>query len=276
MSYQTVLYEKKGRIATVTLNQPESLNALSTQLLTDMVAALREAESDDEVRVIILKAAGRAFCAGGNVSPSLPGRSRFLGDVAADRNRISRGVQSWLELWNIRKPIIAQVHGYCITGGTVIAILCDLTIVAEDAKICPEPVAGPLGAGLTAAAWAWRVGPKKAAELCYRIGHVISGKEAVEIGFANKAAPAERLDAEVRALAEEIARTPLDVLTLEKVAITRMQETLGLRAAFLLGAELDAIAHATHPVREFTNRISEVGLRQASREWKEREGYKED
>ena len=183
-------------------------------------------------------------------------------------------MQNWLELWNIRKPIIAQVHGYCITGGTVIAILADITIVAEDARICPEPVAGPLGAGLTAAAWAWQVGPKKAAELCYRVGHVISGKEAVEIGFANRAVPADRLDAEVWALAEDIARTPLEVLTLEKVAITRMQETLGLRAAFLLGAELDAIAHVAHPVREFTTRIDEVGLRQASQEWKQREGYR--
>ncbi len=270
MAYQNVLYETKGKIATVTLNNPESLNALSAPLVIDMVAALKEAELDDEVHVIILKGAGRAFCAGGNVSPANPTRAKHMSDIGADRNRINRSVRNWLEIWNVQKPVIAQVHGYCITGGTVLGILADITFVAEDAKVSPTPVAGPLGAGLTAAAWAWRVGPKKAAELCYRTGTILSGKEAAEIGWANRAVPADRLEAEVWAFATEMARTPMELLVMEKAAITRMQETLGLRAALLFGAELDAIAHFTHPTQAFVARTREVGLKQASQEWKQK------
>lgn len=267
MTYQNVLYEVKGRIATITLNRPDKLNALNEPLLSELESALKQADIDDSIHAIILKGAGRAFSAGFDVAPS-EARSGTLRNIAIDRNRLQKNMDRLFLLWSIRKPVIAQVHGYCTTGGTIIALLCDITVVAEDARIAPAPLAGPLGAGLTSVLWAWHIGPKKAKELCFRIGVFIDGQEAARIGWANRAVPADRLDEEVWKLAEEIAETPLELLTLEKLTITRMQESMGLRAAAMFGVEIDAIAHFTEPVQRFNQLVRERGLKQASTDWR--------
>jgi enoyl-CoA hydratase len=165
------------------------------------------------------------------------------------------------------KPVIAQCHGYCVAGGTHLASMCDITIVSEDCQI-GMPAAGPLGAGLMAAEWCHLVGVKKTKEMFYVIGKFINGKEAVRIGWANRAVPAGKLDEEVNKLASEIAEMPLDFLEIQKAAINRYAEMSGLREAMFYGADLDALAHFTKPVQQFINLIRESGLKQAKQDWK--------
>ena len=139
-----ILYDQKDRIGTITLNRPEKLNALSVVLREEIVAAVKEASRDDEVKVIILKGAGRAFCVGYDVAPTTPGRPDTI-TILQDLERLREVDERWLTIRDAPKPIIAQIHGYCLAGGTQLAAMCDLAIVAEDTRI--GSIQAPLGAG---------------------------------------------------------------------------------------------------------------------------------
>ena len=134
MDFKNIILEKQGRIATITLNRPEKLNALSEALMAELDVALDGLDDDRAIRVVIIKGAGRAFSAGYDVNPETPERKGGKSDIAADRLRLNKNVKRWLKVWDLSKPVIAQVHGYCIAGGSQLASLCDLTFVAEDTK----------------------------------------------------------------------------------------------------------------------------------------------
>jgi enoyl-CoA hydratase len=206
MDFENIIFEKKDKIATITLNRPERLNALSGALMGELDVVLKDLEEDRSIKVVILKGAGRAFSAGYDVNPTSPERYGGMVDIGADRRRLNRTINRWLRVWDLPKPVIAQLHGYCVAGGTHLATMCDLTITAEDTLI-GLPTAGPLGASLMAAEWCHLVGVKKTKEMFYVIGKLIDGKEAERIGWANKAVPADRLEEEVNTLASEIAET---------------------------------------------------------------------
>ena len=191
---EMILYEVDDRVATVTLNRPEKLNAITPTLQRELLAALRRAADDDGVRVAVVRGAGRGFCAGYDVTS---GEMAARG-VPADRLQLEAVLRGWLEIWDLPLPVIAQVHGVCLAGGTQLAAICDVTIVADDARIGTPQL--PLGAGYVASFWAWFVGPKKAKEVFFETGATVSADEAVAMGLFNRVVPAAELDEHVHGL----------------------------------------------------------------------------
>ena len=251
----TVNYEINERVATVTLNRPEKLNAINREMQDELIRALGEAEADDRVHAAVVKGAGRAFSAGYDVS----GESRLTRPgVAGDREGLERILRGWLAIWDLRLPVIAQVHGFCLAGGTQLASICDITFAADTTRVGTPQL--PLGAGYVAAFWAWHVGPKKAKEIFFPTGVIISAEEAVAMGLFNRSVPADDLDAVVGEYAVQVARTPKEILALQKVSINRTQEVQGFREAILQGADVDAIAHASDAVKTVNRFIASEGL----------------
>jgi len=254
---ETILYEVDDRVATVTLNRPEKLNAITPTLQRSLLDALRRAADDESVRVAVVRGAGRGFCAGYDVTSG----EMVARGVPADRQQLEAVVRGWLEIWDLPLPVIAQVHGVCLAGGTQLAAICDITIVADDARVGTPQL--PLGAGYVASFWAWFVGPKKAKEVFFETGATISAQEAVAMGLFNRVVPAAALDEEVMSYAKAVARQPKDLLALQKLAINRTQEAQGFRQALLQGAEVDAIAHASPAVKTVNRHIAEYGLKES-------------
>ncbi len=262
MDYQNVIYEKENRIARITLNRPDNMNALSRELETELYHAIEDAGDDDEIRVVILKGNGRAFCAGGNLGGGggdRPTTMQFRLGIEQMRHR-------FFKIWDLPKPVIAQVHGYALANGSVLALICDLTIAAEDALF--GGAQAPLGAGAVSPIWLWNIGMKKTKEYFLPIGNRVTGKEAERIGLINKAVPADKLEEEVNATARFIAQTPLEMLALQKLTVNRIMEFMGLRASMLIGSEIDAVCHTTEAVNKFGARMREVGVSAAMKEWR--------
>lgn len=255
----TIRYDVEGRVATVTLMRPEKLNAITSQLQDELLDALHEAEGDPAVHVAIVTGAGRGFSAGYDVT----GGNVIGGGVTGDRDWLERTLLGWLAIWDLGLPVIAKVHGVCLAGGTQLAAICDISYVSEDCKVGTPQL--PLGAGYVSAFWTWFVGPKKAKEIFFPTGTIISGAEATEMGLFNRAFPADQLDAAVAAYAARVARTPKDILRLQKKSINRSQELAGFRQAILQGAEIDAIAHVSPSVRTINKFIAQNGLSEALR-----------
>jgi enoyl-CoA hydratase len=266
MDYETVLVEVEGPVASLTLNRPEKLNAISPQLRDDLEAALRELDQGEDVRVVVLKAAGRAFCAGYDLTPRSGGGSGGRRSIAQDRDNLRKSIERWLWMWNYRKPIIAQVHGYCLAGGGELAGMCDLIFCAEDARF-GHPAGRALGIPPTLGLWPVKIGMLKSKELLFT-GDTIDGKEAERIGMVNKALPAAELDGFVRDFAQRVAQVPLDALTVHKHVVNRWFEVMGLRTGAAEGAEFDAIYHETPSFAEFGRIAREQGLK-AALEWRD-------
>lgn len=254
----TVIYDVDDRVATITLNRPEKLNAISRSMQDELIAALEEAEANDTIHVAVVRGAGRAFSAGYDIS----GETRLTKPgVTGDREGLERVLRGWLKIWDLRLPVIAKVHGFCLAGGTQLASICDITFAASDTRVGTPQL--PLGAGYVAAFWAWHVGPKKAKEMFFPTGEMISADEAVEMGLFNRAVARDELDGFVADYAARVARTPKDILALQKVSINRTQEVQGFREAILQGADVDAIAHASDSVKTVNRYIAEHGLSSA-------------
>jgi enoyl-CoA hydratase len=265
MDYETVFTEIDGPVAYITLNRPEKLNAISQQLRADLEAALADLDEGDDVRVVVLKAAGRAFCAGYDLAPR-PGGGGTRRSIAQDRDGLRKSVERWLAMWNFRKPIIAQVHGYCLAGGGELAGMCDLIFCAEDARF-GHPAGRALGIPPTLGLWPVKIGMLKSKELLFT-GDTIDGKEAERIGMVNRALPAAELDGFVRGFAQRVAQVPLDALTVHKHVVNRWFEIMGLRTGAAEGAEFDAIYHETPAAAEFSRIAREQGLK-AALEWRD-------
>ena len=216
MEYEFVTYETRDNICWITLNRPEKLNALSVGLQRDLWAALEEADLDWDIRCIVIKAAGRAFCAGYDLTPS-PERNENVErrhNLQFDINGMHKTGKKWNDLWNISKPVICQVHGYCLAAGTDIAVHSDIVIVAEDAQIGFPPVRN-LGTPATHM-WTYLIGPQWT-KWAFFTGDNFSGKKAAEIGWALEAVPADQLEDTVNELAGRIARVSYEMLAAQQV-----------------------------------------------------------
>ncbi len=255
----TIAIERTGRVARITLNRPEKLNAISRQLQRELIEALVELERDDAVHVALIAGAGRAFSAGYDLAGGSGVAAEQASAISRDRDGLEELLRNWLRIWDLRLPVIAKVHGHCLAGGTQLAAICDVTFVAEDARVGAPQL--PLGAGFVASFWAWQVGAKRAKEFFFPVGSMISGREAAEIGLFNRALPADSLDQYVDDYVDLVAKTPKEILVLQKKAINRTQEVQGFREALMGGVEIDAIAHFTTPVLEMNRSLKEHGLR---------------
>lgn len=231
----------------LTLNRPEKRNPLSNALRGELYAALDAADRDDTVRVTILRGAGPCFSAGYDLSRD-GARQALPYQTAGGSGQWARHVvEGCFRIWVLAKPVIAQVHGWCLAGGSELATACDLVYVAEDAQIGYPPVR--MMSPPDNQFHAWLCGLRPAMEMMLT-GDAVSGTEAVRVGFANHAFPPESLEREVLAIAERIAKIPTDVQQMNKRSVHRAMEIMGLRAAIRAGTEIQALALTTDSSRQ--------------------------
>ena len=264
------LYSKAGPIATITLNRPEKYNTLRPSLLEDMDVALRQANTDDEVKVIILEGAGDAFCAGFDFSGGLEHFGEHLTedkyDPGMDVNAVINPYRSYLTqfmgLWRGLKPVIAKVHGYCMGGGSEMALCADLVVASHDARI-GTPYSRVWGCHLSGM-WVYRLGLAKAKYYALT-GEWVSGKEAAEIELINQSVPLEDLDQTVQELAEKLAQIPLTQLIAMKLVVNQAYDNMGLQSTQTLGPILDGIMRNTPEGRDFVRVARDEGVKAAVR-----------
>ena len=262
--YATIRLEHEPAVSWIVLNRPDAANALSPQLLDEFSDALEHLRSAGEA-VIAIRGEGRGFCSGmdlGNYGEDDSGPP----DVAADRSRLQRNVERWLEIWDHPKPVIAAVHGYCLGVAAQLCVFADITIVAQDARI-GEPTI-PIGGGYVAPTWVGLVGHKRAKEFAYVPGNWIDGATAVEWGWANHCVDASELVDAVRGLAKRIALIPSEVLKLKKLSINRAAEAGGFRQALSGIAEIDSLLHVAPAVVAVRERMKKRGLKPVIEEFK--------
>jgi enoyl-CoA hydratase len=262
----TVLqYERRGPAAWLTLNRPDKLNALSHEVVDALRAALGRARRDDEVKIVVLRGAGRAFCAGYDIGEEV---GEQIDDVDRWHQILSEDVEVTLELLRLPKPTIAAVHGYCLAGGCELAMACDMIIAAQDARFGEPEIR--YGSGPVTLLMPFLIGQKKTNELLFT-GDVIEAAEAQAIGLVNRVVPAERLADEVEGLIAKIAPTPLPVLRYTKLGLLRAREAMGLGQAVASNLDLSALLNAsnTPEQREFDAIAAREGLK-AALAWRDR------
>jgi len=260
--FSELTLEIEHHVARITLNNPRHLNALSATMLGELSEAL-DILGATKHRVVVIRGAGRAFCAGYDISPEgdevghAPDRS-----PVEDRDRLAANVELFTRIWRHPQPVIAAVHGYCIGGGGQLASLCDITVVADEAIIMSSPSL-LIGGGYLSPLWVHLVGPKRAKLVSFDAGHRISGKTAVEWGWATHSVPDDEFEEHIEQLARSIARTPASVLRMKKEALNRATELSGLLTYARMGAETDALLHQSAEVKVVHSWIRDMGLKAA-------------
>ncbi len=275
MDYEYILYEALDGRARITLNRPEKRNALADQLLDELEHACWQADEDTRVHCVILRGAGKAFCAGYDLAGA--GRRKHDDDVPRRTGRtidddiwgLERNNRRIRALWDMHKPSIAQVHGACLAGGTDLALACDMVIAADDARI-GFPPARNLGA-LPNNLWVYHCGPQWAKRLNLT-GDTVTGAEAAEIGLVLKSVPPRYLEQEVEGLADRMALIDPDLLSANKRIINMAMELMGAQTLQRLAAENDARGHRAPATREYFKAVAEKGLSAAFRERDEKFG----
>jgi enoyl-CoA hydratase len=265
MSYQTILYATDGPIARVTLNRPDELNTIVAPMPDEVEDAVNTAVRDDSVKVIILRGAGRAFCAGYNFAGgfqygellSTDGRWDPGKDMMYTTSNATSPHQKFMSIWRAPKPVIAQVHGWCVGGGSDYALCADLVIASEDAQI-GTPYSRVWGAYLSGM-WIYRLGLTRAKHYALT-GEPLSGRQAADIGLINQAVPFEQLESVVRAQAEELASLPMGQLAAQKLMVNQAFENMGLASTQTLGAVLDGIMRNIPEAQAFIDRAASQGV----------------
>jgi enoyl-CoA hydratase len=244
--------------AWLTLNRPDKLNALDGPMVDQLRRRLDEAARDDGARVVVLRGAGRAFSAGYDLSDG-PSGARPADDWHAE---LTRDVELTLQLWSLPKPTVAAVHGWCLGGALDLALACDLVVAADDARFGVPEIR--YGSGPVTLLLPFVIGQKKANELLFT-GEDVDAPEAERLGLCNRVVPRAELDAAVAELVAKIAPTPLPVLRLTKLALTRAYEAMGFRGAQHANLDLGAILNAldTPEQREFDRIAAQDGLKAA-------------
>lgn len=253
-----IVDEPAPRIRRLTLNRPEKRNALNDDLRGALFEALRSGDKDRNVSVMIVRGAGSCFSAGYDLGS--PNSDVERSSAYADGWWSRHVVNNWFEMWDMATPIIGQVHGYCLAGGSELATACDLVYVAHDAKIGYPPVRLMSPPDMQ---WqTWLMGLRRGMEALLT-GDSMSGDEAVAAGFANRAFAEADLDAEVLAIAERVAKIPSDLLALNKRAAHRAMEAMGIRAGIRATAEIQALGFHQPSSREYLASFATKGVRAA-------------
>jgi enoyl-CoA hydratase len=290
-----VRYEVTERVARITLDRPERGNGITRQLVTELVACVERADLDPAVHVLALAGAGSGFCGGYDLVESAEGEGVGLGgasvaagapdtpsgspldpaviaanhdpdgtwDPMVDYAMMSRNVRGFMSLLRCGKPVVCMVHGFCVAGGTDMALCSDLLVIAADAKIGYPPAR--VWGSPTTALWAQRVGVQRAKRLLFT-GDSLSGAEALEWGLAIEAPPAEQLVQRTEILLERIARMPVNQLMMMKLLVNETLYAQGLHGAQVLGTVFDGIARHTTEGHAFRARAAQDGFRDAVRE----------
>jgi enoyl-CoA hydratase len=284
---EEVLYEVTGRVARVTLNRPERGNGLTRSLLEALERHVEAADLDPGVRLVLLAGAGTGFCGGYDLVQSAEGKidqgessavagspmdpqvmmaNHNPGDVwdpMVDYAMMSRNVRTFMSLFHCSKPVVCKVHGFCVAGGTDLALCSDLLVVADDAKIGYPPAR--VWGSPTTAMWSYRLGPQRAKRLLFT-GDSLSGAEAADWGLAIEAAPPEELDERVERLVERIARVPVNQLQMMKLLVNQSLFSQGLHATQVIGTVFDGITRHTKEGYGFAELAFREGFREAVRQ----------
>ncbi|MGA0838801.1 MAG: enoyl-CoA hydratase-related protein [Pseudomonadales bacterium] len=259
MEYRKIILDQPlPRVQRITLNRPEKRNPLSNELRSEMFHALEQGDQNPDIRVTIIRGAGSCFSAGYDLQSDVSQAQPFY-SAGGLGNWPRHVVDGFFHMWDLAKPVIAQVHGYCLAGGTELATACDLVYVAEDAKI-GYPVVRTISPPDNQF-YPWIVGLRRAMELMLTGDHM-SGLDAVESGFANRAFPEAALEEEVLRIAERVARTPTDLQQINKRAVHRQMDAMGIRAAIRAGTEMQTLATFTRTAQDHFAEIRK-GLTQA-------------
>jgi enoyl-CoA hydratase len=283
----TLTYEVDGRIARITLDRPERGNGITLEMPRELAAAVEQADLDPAVHAIALAGNGKGFCGGYDLVQSAERGDDAFGDAGAagspldpaviasnhdpsgtwdptvDYAMMSRNVRGFMSLFHANKPVICKVHGFCVAGGTDMALCSDLLVIAADARI-GYPPARVWGVPTTAL-WAHRIGPEKAKRLLFT-GDLITGAEAHEWGLATEAPPPGELDARFEELLARIALVPVNQLVMGKLLVNQTLYAQGLHATQVLGTVFDGIARHTPEGYAFQRRAAEAGFKEAVRE----------
>jgi enoyl-CoA hydratase len=265
--FEHLLLERDEALVWLTLNRPNELNAINRPLLDEIFRAFDWLAEDKESRVIIIRGAGRCFSSGYDVSGKAPGEyATEEPGIIEDFVRLRRNIERNLAIWDFPKPVIAAVHGYCLGAVLQLVSVCDITVVADDAKIGFPSM--PMGGGYISPFWVQLVGIKRAKQMSFEPDSRISGKMASEWGWANYSVPEAELMDTVRAHALRIAKVPAEVLLMKKMSLNRVADLAGFRTSAVLGAETNAILHTVPSVLELRDTVKEHGLKEAIRRFK--------
>jgi enoyl-CoA hydratase len=250
-TYETLLYDTDGPVAVITLNRPDHLNTIVPPMTDELEDAVHQAVRDTSVKVIILQGAGRSFCAGFNFSGGFHQWDEHLAtdgrwDPGKDLIMVTSATLGWvpkfMSLWRSAKPVIAQVHGWCVGGGSELALCADIVIASDDARF-GTPYSRMWGCH-HAGMWVYRLGLAKAKELALT-GRWLSGKEAADVGLINQAVPFAQLEDTVWELADQLASIPLSQLAAMKLVVNQAYENMGLGTTQMLGSVLDGMLRNT-------------------------------
>jgi enoyl-CoA hydratase len=260
-----LLIEDRGAVRLLTMNRPSALNALNAELTQALSEAVRDAGEDDAVAVVILRGAGRAFCAGYDLNEDASGGLLDARHWHAD---LAQSTARMLEIVDCPKPVIASVQSYCLAGGTDLMLACDLAVAADDAYFGYVDVR--FGSGVVSMFLPWVVGVRAAKELLFTGEDRVTAQEAHRIGLVNRVVPRDQLDEATMALAEEIAKNEPFVVQTTKRAVNRAWDVAGFRAAVAANTELDVmIETANLPARDEFRRITEERGLKAAIAWRD-------
>ncbi len=269
MTFSTLVYGTDGPIATITLNRPGQLNTIVPPMPEEFESAIGLAIRDTSVKVIILRGAGRSFCAGYDFGDGFHAWDENITtngawdsgkDFAWSTAHALAPTQKFMSMWRAPKPVIAQVHGWCVGGGSDTALCADLVIASEDARI-GTPYSRMWGSYLSGM-WIYRLGLTKAKEYALT-GKPLSGREAADVGLINRAVPFAQLEAAVRQMAERLASIPLSQLAAMKLVVNQAYENMGLNSTQILGPILDGLMRNTPDAVNFIRRAEKEGVRSA-------------
>lgn len=266
----TILADLSEKILTLTLNRPERLNALSPTLLAELRDELDRAATNDAVSVVVIKAAGRAFCVGYDlneedwITSQYPANHPDGVDRAQDEKDIMQLLDYWLGIWRFPKPIICQVQGACLSGAGELLAVSDMVVASEHANF-GHPAARDLGIPPTVFFWPLTIGMRKTKELLYT-ARSMGAEEAERLGLINKCVPADQLEAETRALAEDIAKTPVDHLMILKKSANNFYDNMDVEKSTRQASDLDAEFHQSPVFQAFFKTVREQGMKAALQE----------
>ncbi|MEM9192058.1 MAG: crotonase/enoyl-CoA hydratase family protein [Myxococcota bacterium] len=290
LTYRTLTYEVDGRVARITLDRPNRGNGITLTMPQELAACVERADLDPKVHVIALSGNGKGFCGGYDLVASAEGHMGELTDAAeapppgspldpevqlrnhnpsevwdpmVDFQMMNRNVRGFMSLFHADKPVVCKVHGFCVAGGTDMALCSDLLVIADDAKI-GYPPARVWGVPTTAV-WVHRIGLEKAKRLLFT-GDCLNGIEAVAWGLAIESAPPDELDERFEVLLERIARVPVNQLVMHKKLLNQTVMTQGLYSTQALGVMFDGVARHTPEGYKFAERAASHGFKAAVRE----------
>ena len=267
--YSTILYSVEGPVATITLNRPDRLNTIVPPMPDELEAAVGEATRDDDVKVIVLRGAGRSFCGGFDFGGGFEHWSEWIDtdgrwdpgkDFKWSSQPATGPIPKFMSLWRTLKPVVVQVHGWCVGGGSDLALCGDIVLASDDAVI-GTPYSRMWGAYLTGM-WLYRLGLTRAKELALT-GQGLTGKEAAELELINASVPFGDLEAEVARRAEQLAGIPASQLAAMKLIVNQAYENMGLASTQLMGPMLDGLMRNTPDAERWIATAAEKGVREA-------------